>query len=146
LIHLNIGYSPCPNDTYIMAALAQDKVDTPLTFNPLLADVETLNQWALAEKLEVTKLSFMALGMVRNSYGLLYAGAALGSGCGPLVVARRRNTRRFDRRGGGARGSYHCTPLAESLSRQVTEFQADGILGYHACRGPRGGRFRPCNS
>jgi 1,4-dihydroxy-6-naphthoate synthase len=88
LIHLNIGYSPCPNDTYIMAALAQDKVDTPLTFNPLLADVETLNQWALAEKLEVTKLSFMALGMVRNSYGLLYAGAALGRGCGPLVVAR----------------------------------------------------------
>lgn len=88
MIHLNIGYSPCPNDTYIMAALAQDKVDTPLTFNPLMADVETLNQLALAEKLEVSKLSFAALGMVRNSYGLLYAGAALGRGCGPLVVAR----------------------------------------------------------
>jgi 5,8-dihydroxy-2-naphthoate synthase len=88
LIHLNIGYSSCPNDTYIMAALAQDKVDTPLTFNPVIADVETLNQLALSEKLEVTKLSFAALGMVRNAYGLLYAGAALGRGCGPLVVAR----------------------------------------------------------
>jgi 1,4-dihydroxy-6-naphthoate synthase len=92
LIHLNIGYSSCPNDTYIMAALAQDKVDTPLTFNPLIADVETLNELALAEKLEVTKLSFAALGMVRNSYGLLYSGAALGRGCGPLVVARHGAT------------------------------------------------------
>ena len=100
MIHLNIGYSPCPNDTYTMAALAQDKVDTPLTFNPLLADVETLNQWALAEKLEVTKLSFMALGMVRNSYGLLYAGAALGRQYGSasyhallstLICGSRRN-------------------------------------------------------
>jgi 1,4-dihydroxy-6-naphthoate synthase len=89
LIHLNIGYSSCPNDTYVMAALAQDKVDTPLTFNPLIADVETLNQLALSEKLEVTKLSFAALGKVRNAYGLLYAGAALGRGCGPLVVARQ---------------------------------------------------------
>ncbi len=71
-----------------MAALAQDKVDTPLIFNPIMADVETLNQSALTKKLEVTKLSFMALGMVRNSYGLLHAGAALGRGCGPLVVAR----------------------------------------------------------
>jgi 1,4-dihydroxy-6-naphthoate synthase len=92
LIHLNIGYSSCPNDTYIMAALAQDKVDTPLTFNPLIADVETLNELALAEKLEVTKLSFAALGMVRNSYGLLYSGAALGRGCGPLMVARHGAT------------------------------------------------------
>jgi 1,4-dihydroxy-6-naphthoate synthase len=89
LIHLNIGYSSCPNDTYIMAALAQDKVDTPLTFNPLIADVETLNQLALSEKLEVTKLSFAALSKVRNAYGLLYSGAALGRGCGPLVVARQ---------------------------------------------------------
>jgi 1,4-dihydroxy-6-naphthoate synthase len=71
-----------------MAALAQDKVDTPLTFDPVLADVETLNQWALTKRLEVTKLSFMALGKARDSYGLLYAGSALGRGCGPLVVAR----------------------------------------------------------
>jgi 1,4-dihydroxy-6-naphthoate synthase len=88
LIRLSIGYSPCPNDTYIMAGLAGNRVDTPLDFEPVLADVETLNQWAVEERLEVTKLSFMALAKVRNSYGLLYSGAAVGWGCGPLLVAR----------------------------------------------------------
>jgi 1,4-dihydroxy-6-naphthoate synthase len=88
LIPLKIGYSPCPNDTYIMAALAGDRANTPLLLEPVLADVETLNQWALQQRLEVTKLSFMALGVVRNSYGLLYSGGALGRGCGPLLVAR----------------------------------------------------------
>ena len=85
---LKIGYSPCPNDTYIMAALAQGRVACSVDLQPVLADVETLNQWALEERLEVTKLSFMALGKVRNAYGLLYSGGALGWGCGPLVVAR----------------------------------------------------------
>jgi 1,4-dihydroxy-6-naphthoate synthase len=75
-----------------MAALAQHRVVVPCDFNPFLADVETLNQWALEKRLDVTKLSFMALGMVRNSYGLLSAGGALGRGCGPLVVARRGST------------------------------------------------------
>jgi 1,4-dihydroxy-6-naphthoate synthase len=88
VIPVKIGYSPCPNDTYIMAALAGDRVDTPLLVDTVLADVETLNQWALEERLEVTKLSFMALGHVRDSYGLLYSGGALGNGCGPIVVAR----------------------------------------------------------
>ena len=114
MIHLNIGLVPCPNDTYIMAALAQDKVDTPLTFNPLLADVETLNQWALAEKLEVTNRKLHGLGHGQETrYGLLYAGAALGSGCGPLVVARPGTTLAdFDRGLVAVWGSYHCTPLA----------------------------------
>jgi 1,4-dihydroxy-6-naphthoate synthase len=88
VLNLNIGYSPCPNDTYIFAGLAGETIDTPLWFDPVLADVETLNQWAMEQKLEVTKLSFLALGKVRNAYGLLYAGAALGRGCGPIVVAR----------------------------------------------------------
>lgn len=77
-----------------MAALARHRVAVPCNFNPILADVETLNQWALEERLDVTKLSFMALGLVRNSYGLLSAGGALGRGCGPLVVARRGATLR----------------------------------------------------
>ncbi|MDQ7781772.1 MAG: 1,4-dihydroxy-6-naphthoate synthase [Desulfomonilaceae bacterium] len=85
---LTIGYSPCPNDTFIMAALAEGRVDTPRKFRPVLADVETLNQWAVESRLEVTKLSFMALGMVRESYGLLRTGSALGWGCGPLIVSR----------------------------------------------------------
>jgi len=92
LISLKIGYSPCPNDTFIMAALAENRLASPLIFEPLLADVETLNQWALEDRLDVTKLSFMALGQVRNSYGLLSSGGALGWGCGPLLVARPGRT------------------------------------------------------
>jgi 1,4-dihydroxy-6-naphthoate synthase len=88
VIPVTIGYSPCPNDTFIMAALAGNRVDTPLLIDTVLADVETLNQWAVEERLEVTKLSFMALGKVTDSYGLLYTGGALGQGCGPIVVAR----------------------------------------------------------
>jgi 1,4-dihydroxy-6-naphthoate synthase len=88
VIPLQIGFSPCPNDTYIMAALAQDRLDSPLIFVPVIEDVETLNQWALEEKLEATKLSFAALGRVRNAYGLLYSGGALGRGCGPLLVGK----------------------------------------------------------
>jgi 1,4-dihydroxy-6-naphthoate synthase len=71
-----------------MAALAAGKVQSSLKFRHELADVETLNQWALEKRLDVTKLSFAALGLVRDSYGLLYSGGALGRGCGPLVVAR----------------------------------------------------------
>ncbi len=71
-----------------MGALANGKVDCPFSFEPVLADVETLNQWALAGRLEVTKLSFTALGKTRDSYALLHSGGALGRGCGPLIVAR----------------------------------------------------------
>ena len=84
---LRIGYSTCPNDTYIFAELGGES-SLSITFQPVLADVETLNQWALEGRLEVTKLSFFALGQVRETYGLLYAGAALGHGCGPVLVAR----------------------------------------------------------
>jgi len=71
-----------------MAALANRRIRSTLTLEPVLADVETLNQWALEGRLEVTKLSFAALGAVRNAYGLLYSGGAMGIGCGPLVVSR----------------------------------------------------------
>jgi 1,4-dihydroxy-6-naphthoate synthase len=70
-----------------MAALAGGRIDSPLLFEPVLADVESLNQWALSGRLAVTKLSFFALGKVLSRYGLLFSGAALGRGCGPLVVA-----------------------------------------------------------
>jgi len=84
---LRIGYSTCPNDTYIFAELGGES-SLSITFQPVLADVETLNQWAREGRLEVTKLSFFALGWVRETYALLYAGAALGHGCGPVLVAR----------------------------------------------------------
>lgn len=87
-IVLSLGFSPCPNDTYIFNGLAHGR--TPMVgarFSaPLLEDVETLNDWALQGRLDVTKLSFHALGHVLDRYALLRVGAALGRGCGPLLI------------------------------------------------------------
>ena len=86
---LTIGYSPCPNDTFIFYALTQGKVKIPgLAFREQLEDVETLNRMALDGKLDFTKISYHALGHLRNQYALLRSGSALGRGCGPLIVAR----------------------------------------------------------
>jgi len=87
---LTIGYSPCPNDTFIFYALTHGIIDLPgmELAPPLLEDVETLNGWALEHRLDVTKLSFHALGHVLDEYCVLSAGSALGRGCGPLLVAR----------------------------------------------------------
>jgi 1,4-dihydroxy-6-naphthoate synthase len=99
-----------------MAALADNRVDTPVIFEPVIADVETLNQWALEERLDVTKISFTALGRARNSYGLLYAGSALGRGCGPLVVSKPgRNLRELDRGVVAAPGELTTACLLLSL-------------------------------
>ncbi|HIJ78860.1 MAG: 1,4-dihydroxy-6-naphthoate synthase [Desulfobulbaceae bacterium] len=89
---LSLGFSPCPNDTFIFHALIRGLTgrDCPGYAPEVLADVETLNGWALAAKLDVTKLSFHALGHVLDKYVLLMAGSALGRGCGPLLVAREK--------------------------------------------------------
>lgn len=88
---LTLGFSPCPNDTFIFHALVHGQAcPGSLNFDAAtLADVETLNEWALAGRLDVTKLSFHALGHVLDQYVLLTAGSALGRGCGPLLVARK---------------------------------------------------------
>jgi 1,4-dihydroxy-6-naphthoate synthase len=86
---LTIGYSPCPNDTFIFYALVHGKVHVPgVEFREQLADVETLNRMALASSLDITKISFHALGHLREQYALLRSGSALGRGCGPLIVAK----------------------------------------------------------
>ena len=86
---LTLGFSPCPNDTFIFDALVNKKIDTEgLAFEPVLADVETLNQWALEGKLDVTKLSFPAFFQSLDHYTLLDAGSALGKGVGPLLIGR----------------------------------------------------------
>jgi 1,4-dihydroxy-6-naphthoate synthase len=88
--HLTIGFSPCPNDTYIFYALVHGLIPLhQVSFAPpILDDVETLNSMALKAKLDVTKLSFHALGHVLDDYVMLSSGAALGRGCGPLLVSR----------------------------------------------------------
>jgi len=84
---LTLGFSPCPNDTFIFDALVNKKIDTEgLEFDVVLQDVETLNQWALEGKLDVTKLSFPAFFKSLEYYTLLNAGSALGKGVGPLLI------------------------------------------------------------
>ena len=86
---LTLGYSPCPNDTFIFYALVHGKINTgDLQFREILEDVESLNIMARKAALDITKVSFHALGYLREDYCLLRAGVALGKGCGPLVVAR----------------------------------------------------------
>jgi 1,4-dihydroxy-6-naphthoate synthase len=87
---LTIGFSPCPNDTFIFDALVNRKIDTgEFLFEPILEDVETLNQWALQGKLNVSKISYGLLPLVHQQYQLLNAGSALGKGVGPLLISRK---------------------------------------------------------
>jgi len=85
---LTLGFSPCPNDTFIFDALVNNKIDTEgLEFNVLLEDVQTLNQWALEAKLDITKLSYGVLPLVLDNYIVLNSGSALGKGVGPLLIS-----------------------------------------------------------
>jgi 1,4-dihydroxy-6-naphthoate synthase len=87
---LTLGYSPCPNDTFIFDALVHGRVEAGgLRFEERLEDVETLNRLAAEAALDVTKISYGAIPGLLRDYVLLRSGGALGRGCGPLVVARR---------------------------------------------------------
>jgi len=87
---LSLGFSPCPNDTFIFDAMVNNKIETDgLRFNTDLQDVETLNKWALQGKLAITKLSFAVYRKVKDQYNLLNSGSALGRGCGPLLIAKK---------------------------------------------------------
>lgn len=86
---LSLGFSPCPNDTFIFDALIHHKVDTEgLDFEVCFDDVETLNQKAFRGELDITKLSFHAFAHVYKRYALLDAGSALGFGVGPLLICK----------------------------------------------------------
>lgn len=86
---LTIGFSPCPNDTFIFDALIHHKIDSEgLTFDVYLGDVEDLNQKAFNNELDITKLSYHAYGYLADNYVLLDAGSALGAGCGPLLITK----------------------------------------------------------
>lgn len=91
---LTIGFSPCPNDTFIFDALINRKIDTQdLEFEPVLADVQTLNEWALEGRLDVTKISYGVLPLLLEHYQVLSSGGALGKGVGPLLIARKHLSR-----------------------------------------------------
>lgn len=86
---LTIGFSPCPNDTFIFDALVNGLIDTEgISFKPILEDVQTLNKWALKGKLDITKLSYGVLPLVLDQYMALPSGGALGKGVGPLLISK----------------------------------------------------------
>jgi 1,4-dihydroxy-6-naphthoate synthase len=103
-MHLTLGFSPCPNDTFIFDALIHHKIDTEgLTFDVHYQDVETLNQGAFRGDLSITKLSYFAFAHVTNQYQLLDAGSALGFGVGPLLITKHPE---------------RVSPLLDDLQRQ----------------------------
>jgi 1,4-dihydroxy-6-naphthoate synthase len=89
---LSLGFSPCPNDTFIFDAMTHQKVDTEgLSFDIVFDDVETLNQKAFRADLDITKLSYHAYAYLTEKYVLLHAGSALGFGVGPLLICNNED-------------------------------------------------------
>ncbi len=87
--NLSLAYSTCPNDTFIFHAMAHKIIDLKgLSYNIKLDDVESLNLKAASMMYNISKLSFAAIGNLQDNYALLKTGAALGRGCGPLLVAK----------------------------------------------------------
>jgi 1,4-dihydroxy-6-naphthoate synthase len=87
---LSLGFSPCPNDTFIFDALVNKKIDTEgLEFEVVLEDIQTLNEWGNEARLDISKLSFPAFFKNTAKYAMLNSGGALGKGVGPLLVAKR---------------------------------------------------------
>jgi 1,4-dihydroxy-6-naphthoate synthase len=86
---ITLGFSPCPNDTFIFDALVHNKINTEnFLFDLSLEDVETLNERAFSEYYDVSKLSFFAYALVSDKYQLLNSGSALGYKCGPLLISK----------------------------------------------------------
>ena len=91
---LSLGFSPCPNDTFIFDAMVHGLVDTEgLEFDVALADVEELNHRAFATDLDITKLSYHAYAHLVDKYVLLNSGSALGRNCGPLLISKKPMTK-----------------------------------------------------
>lgn len=89
-MQLTLGFSPCPNDTFIFDALVNNRIDTGgLQFDVAMEDVQTLNEWAKKCRLDISKISYGVLPVVTKDYLLLNSGGALGKGVGPLLVSKR---------------------------------------------------------
>ncbi len=88
-----LGFSPCPNDTFIFDALVNKKIDTQgLDFDVRLEDVETLNELAINNQLDFTKVSYGVLHLILKNYKVLNSGSALGKGVGPLLISKEKTS------------------------------------------------------
>ncbi len=88
-MNFTLGFSPCPNDTFIFDALVNNKIDKEgIKFTVRLEDVQTLNELALDSKLDFTKISYGVLPKILKHYTILNSGSALGTGVGPLLISK----------------------------------------------------------
>jgi 1,4-dihydroxy-6-naphthoate synthase len=93
-MNLTLGFSPCPNDTFIFDAMVHNRIDTEgLTFDCIMEDVEALNHRAFRKELAITKLSYHAFAHLVDTYALLESGSALGNGVGPLLIAKTEDVK-----------------------------------------------------
>jgi 1,4-dihydroxy-6-naphthoate synthase len=131
----SLAYSPCPNDTYIFAALTNGLLDDTPRVDVVLDDVEALNTAAREGRFELTKVSYGAIPYLLDKYRILRAGGALGRGCGPLVVARP-GARTLDDLGpdatfaipGRLTTAYALLRLALGREPRVVEMRFDRIV------------------
>ncbi len=87
---ISLGFSPCPNDTFIFDALVNKKIDTEgLEFTIEMHDVQTLNEMAIDRKIDCTKISYGSLPLLLDDYIILNSGSALGKGVGPLLISKQ---------------------------------------------------------
>jgi 1,4-dihydroxy-6-naphthoate synthase len=131
---VTFGFSPCPNDTFSFHALVHGLVEAPVPLQPVLLDIEKLNRHAREGSFELTKLSFGALAAAAGRYRLLRAGAAVGTGVGPLLVAREQCSLSDAASGPIAIPGYDTTAflLLRLAAREVHEVVE---LPYHAIVG-----------
>jgi 1,4-dihydroxy-6-naphthoate synthase len=132
-VKLRFGFTPCPNDAFAFHALVHGLVRAPFEVEPVLLDIEELNQQAAGAELELTKLSFGARAAAGDRYRLLRSGAALGRGVGPLVVARGAGSLEEAAAGrvavpGLETTAYLLLRLAAPALGEVVELRYDRIL------------------
>lgn len=88
---ITLGFSSCPNDTFIFDAMIHGKIDTEgLDFELFIGDVEELNRKAFSQELDITKISYNAYTRLTSNYVLLDSGSALGKNCGPLIISKEQ--------------------------------------------------------
>jgi len=132
-VKLTFGFTPCPNDAFAFHALVHGLVPAPFEVEPVLLDIEELNQRAATGELQLTKFSFGAAAASGDRYRLLRSGAALGRGVGPLVVARAAGSLEDAAAGriavpGRETTAFLLLRLAAPALGEVVELRYDRIL------------------
>jgi len=115
---LTLGFSPCPNDTFIFDAMVHGRIDTEgLEFDYFLSDVEELNRKAIATEVDISKISYHAYAYVAQNYLILDSGSALGYNNGPLLISKHDiGTSDLERRKIGIPGKFTTANLLFSIA------------------------------